>query len=275
MKVYDIVLEAEAPKKPLIQKVHSDGSLSGKHPDGRKFSNLSPEELRKLYPAPESEKNKSKKKKSKWKDIIKSNKTVWLVTTVLQVWGVVEQMLQYSVQIDEDMRNFRYGDAKVREDYKKAQLNAVRKSAFISALVAAIGTAASIIATGKAMQAIQAFTALGRLAGPIGWIASTIVFALTQGATFLLTWSLQKYAEDLAVWIFDSLFGIFGALIGAGGDVAVTGFDQAAAMRSGAKIDKEGARAAMKKDAQQQKSKNNSTAAPQDKDRSGSVNWLD
>ena len=233
-------------KGAVITDVDANGKLSGRNADGTEFSNKTAKDLRGPNAASKIRRISGK--------ILKfaQGSTMFGLTSALQVFFIWQDAADKLAEIEYDMENFRFSDTTVRQKYYDAQMARVNKAKWVNSAVTVLANLAGIIGTSRAMTVVRALTMFTRFGGPIGWIISTLLFALTQGAVFLLSWTISKYGEEMANWIWDSCWEVLKD--GASGAVSAAGdlINNAADIRGTADIpiDRKGRLRALQQDLQ-------------------------
>lgn len=197
----------------VITDVDSNGKMSGRYADGTEFSNKTAKELR----AP----NAASRIRRISGRILRfaRGSTMFSLTSALQVFFIWEDAADKLAEVEYDMENFRFSNNSVRQQYYDIQMASINKAKWVNSAVTVLANLAGVIGTSRAMTVVRALTMFTRFGGPIGWIISTLLFALTQGAVFLLSWTISKYGEEMANWIWDSCWevlkdGVSGAVSG-------------------------------------------------------------
>lgn len=197
----------------VVTSIDADGKMSGRYADGTEFSGKTARELR--GPGAASRIRQMSGRILRFAQ----GSTMFGLTSALQVYFIWEDAADKLAEIQYDMENFRFEDD-VRQQYYDIQMARVNKAKWVNSAVTVLANLAGIIGTSRAMTVVRALSMFSRFGGPIGWVISTLLFALTQGAVFLLSWTISKYGEEIANWIWDSCWdvlkdGVSGAISGA------------------------------------------------------------
>lgn len=188
-----------------VEGIKVDGNtvkISGEYGDGTKFTDIDPEEARAKSP-----RHRAKVQQAKRTIMQRLRSAGWwggvsALLSALNVYYVFEDASTKIAEVRADMSEFRFSSRSLRQEYYDAQMRTINNARNVALIVTAIGGIAAAIASATTARLItQALSRIGMLAGPAGWVAGILVMAIVEGATFLLTWSIGKYKEDLANWM--------------------------------------------------------------------------
>lgn len=224
------------------------GKMSGTYADGTEFKNKTPKELR----TPQSA-SRIRTTSSKLLRFAKSS-AMFKLTSALQIGFIWTDAAQKLAEVKDDMENFRFDNQDVRQAYYDFQMASINKAKWVNTAVTVLANLAGIVGTSKAMTVVRALTLFTRFGGPIGWVISTLLFAISQGAVFMLSWTISKYGEELANWIWDSSWEVLTEAAGGAADAAVGAVRSAAGARgfndSSINLDRRGRLKALQTDLQ-------------------------
>ena len=201
------------------------GKMSGTYADGTEFRNKTPRELRTPQAA-----SRIRNASSRILRFAKAS-VMFKFTSALQIGFIWTDAAQKLAEVKDDMENFRFDNQDVRQQYYDFQMASINKAKWVNTAVTVLANLAGVVGTSKAMTAVRALTMFTRFGGPIGWIISTLLFAISQGAVFMLSWTISKYGEELANWIWDSSWEVLTEAAGGAADAVVGAVRSAAGAR--------------------------------------------
>ncbi len=201
------------------------GKMSGTFEDGTEFKNKTPKELRTPRAA-----GRIRNASSRFLRFAKSS-AMFKLTSALQIGFIWTDAAKKLAEVKDDMENFRFDNQDVRQQYYDFQMASINKAKWVNTAVTVLANLAGVVGTSKAMTAVRALTMFTRFGGPIGWIISTLLFAISQGAVFMLSWTISKYGEELANWIWDSSWEVLTEAAGGAADAVVGAVRSAAGAR--------------------------------------------
>jgi hypothetical protein len=181
--------------------------ISGEYGDGTKFTDVDPEEARQQSPRHRAKVQRAKRTIMQRLRSAGGWGGIAAVLSALNAYYIFEDASTKIAEVRADMSEFRFRSRALRQEYYDSQMRTINNARNVNLIITALGGLASAIASATTARAVIAgLSRIGMLAGPVGWAAGLLVMAISEGAIFLLTWSLSKYKESLANWMWTTFW---------------------------------------------------------------------